>query len=63
MVTVVVAVRGRSPEPLDTAAPDVAGIFPESSIRRIRDFNSSSSSQTEAGAPVESTESVPSARE
>ena len=33
VVTVVVAVGGRSSESLDMAAPDVAGIFPVSSRR------------------------------
>jgi len=60
---VVVAVLGLSPEPFEIAAPDVAGSFPVSSSFLIRDFRSSSSSQTEEGAATESTESVPSARE
>ena len=50
VVTVVVAVCGRSPEPFDTAAPDVIGILPVNSSFRIRDFRSSSSSQTVEGA-------------
>ena len=55
----VVAVRGLSePEPPPmTAALEVEGIFPVSSSFLIRDFKSSSSSQTVEGAVCESTES------
>jgi hypothetical protein len=63
VVTVVVAVCGRSVDPLEAACADVAGIFPDSSILLILDFKSSSSSQTVEGGGPESTESVPSARE
>ena len=59
-MTVVVAVRGRSPEPFETAWPDVAGSFPVNSNFFIRDLSSSSSSQTVDGAVFEFTESVPS---
>ena len=62
VVTDVVAVRGRS-EALATTAPEVVGIFPPNSILRILLFNSSNSSQTDAAGPVESRDSVPSARE
>lgn len=44
-------------------APDVEGILPPISILRILDFNSSSSSHTDAAGPVEPWDSVPSARE
>ena len=60
VVTVVVAVGGRSSETLDTAAADVAGSLPVSSNRWIRDFKSSSSSHTVEGAFVEAVDSVPS---
>lgn len=60
VVTVVVAVGGRSSESLDIAAPDVAGIFPVSSRRWIRDFRSSNSSHTVEGAFVDVVDSVPS---
>lgn len=52
--------RGRSPVALLTTAPEVDGILPVISILRIRDLSSSSSSQTEAAGPVESSDSVPS---
>lgn len=60
VVTVVVAVRGRSPDALDMAAADEAGSFPVSSSFRIRDLRSSSSSQTLDGAVVDNVDSVPS---
>ena len=61
VVTVVVAVRGRSPEPFETVCPDVAGSFPVNSSFFIRDLSSSSSSQTvDGGAVFEFAESVPS---
>lgn len=63
VVIEVLAVLGRSPEPLDTAAAAVAGIFPDNSMRLILVFRSSNSSHTDAGAPVESSDSVPSPRE
>jgi len=62
VVTVVVAVRGRSPEADEIAAPDDGGNFPVNSSLRIRDFMSSSSSQTVDGAVVETVDSVPSPR-
>jgi hypothetical protein len=61
VVTVVVAVGGRSLEARDIAAPEVGGSFPVSSSRCIRDFRSSSSSQTVDGAVVDTVDSVPSA--
>jgi hypothetical protein len=61
VVTVVVAVGGRSLEARDIAAPDVAGSFPVSSSRCMRDLRSSSSSQTVDGAVVDTVDSVPSA--
>jgi hypothetical protein len=63
VVTDVLAVRGRSAVALLTIAAEVVGIFPPSSILRILDFSSSSSSHTDAAGPVESKDSVPSARE
>jgi hypothetical protein len=63
VVTDVLAVLGLSADALATAAPEVVGIFPPSSILRILDFSSSNSSHTEAAGPVESRDSVPSARE
>lgn len=60
MVTVVVAVRGLSPEILDIAAADEGGSFPVSSNLRILDFKSSNSSQTVDGAVVDKVDSVPS---
>lgn len=62
VVTVVVAVRGRSPEADEIAAPDDCGNLPVNSSLRILDFRSSSSSQTVDGAVVETVDSVPSAR-
>ena len=59
LVIVVVAVAGRSRETVDIAAFDVDGKFPVSSILRMRDFNSSSSSQTVDGAVVDTVDSVP----
>lgn len=61
VVTVVVAVGGRSFEARDIAAPEVAGSFPVSSSLCIRDFRSSNSSQTVDGAVVDTVDSVPSA--
>jgi hypothetical protein len=60
VVTVVVAVAGRSSDILETAAPEVDGSFPVSSSLLIRDFRSSSSSQTVDGAVVDAVDSVPS---
>ena len=60
MVSVVVAVGGRSFDALETAAPDVVGNFPVSSNLCIRDLRSSSSSHTVDGAVVETLDSVPS---
>lgn len=68
VVTVVVAVLGRSPEEFDApptvlklllrlATPDAdAGIRPVSSRRRMRDLRSSSSSHTVLGAVVDTDE-------
>lgn len=53
VVAPVPAVGGLSSEALDMAAPDVLGNFPVNSNRWMRDFNSSSSSQTVEGAAVE----------
>jgi hypothetical protein len=53
VVTVVVAVRGRSPEELDAFPADAGGIRPVTSNRRILDFKSSNSSHTEDAAVVE----------
>src|ERR1700722_10545902 len=58
VVIVVVAVGGLSPDACETAAPEVAGSFPVSSSFLIRDFRSSSSSQTVDGAVVDIVESV-----
>ena len=58
VVTVVVAVRGRSMA-VETAAFEEAGILPVSSSLRILDFKSSSSSQTVDGAVVDTDDSVP----
>lgn len=60
VVTVVVAVRGRSPAIEDMAAADEAGNFPVSSNFRILDFRSSNSSHTVDGAVVDRVDSVPS---
>ena len=60
VVTVVVAVLGRSV--VDMAAAEEEGNLPVSSSFLIRDFSSSSSSQTVDGAAVDSVESVPSTR-
>lgn len=60
VVTVVVAVRGRSPAIEDMAAADEEGSFPVNSSFRIRDFRSSSSSQMVDGAVVDMVDSVPS---
>lgn len=62
VVTVVVAVRGLSPEPLDMAVCEDGGSLPVSSSFLMRDFKSSSSSQTVEGAAVERVDSVPSSR-
>ena len=61
VVTVVVAVGGRSRRVLDIAALDEAGNFPVISSLRILDFMSSSSSQTVEGAVVDTVDSVSSA--
>jgi hypothetical protein len=61
VVTVVVAVGGRSFEARDIAAPEVAGNFPVNSSLCIRDLRSSNSSQTVDGAVVDTDDSVPSA--
>ena len=58
VVAFVVAVRGRSPATVDIAAADDAGSLPVSSSFLIRDFKSSSSSQTVDGAAVEIVDSV-----
>ena len=64
VVTVVVAVRGLSPDACcDIAAADDVGNFPVSSNLRILDFRSSSSSQTVEGAVVDKVDSVPSNRD
>jgi hypothetical protein len=57
---VVVAVGGLSFEAREIAAPEVAGSFPVSSSRCIRDLRSSNSSQTVDGAVVDTVDSVPS---
>lgn len=62
VVTVVVAVGGLSSEDLISAAAEVGGSFPVNSRRWIRDFRSSSSSQTVDGALVDVVDSVPSAK-
>lgn len=60
-VVIVVAVRGRSPVSA-AGSPYCCGLLPPlSSILRILDFSSSSSSQTVDGAVVETTESAGSA--
>ncbi len=61
VVTVVVAVGGRSFEARDMAAPAVGGILPVNSSLCILDFKSSNSSHTVDGAVVETDDSVPSA--
>jgi hypothetical protein len=53
VVIEVLAVRGRSAVAWDTTAPEVEGIFPPSSMRRILVLSSSNSSQTEVAGPVE----------
>jgi hypothetical protein len=63
VVADVLAVRGRSAMACDMTWPDVAGILPPSSIRRILDLSSSNSSHTETAGPVEPWDSVPSARD
>lgn len=60
---VVAAVRGLSFDVPEIAACDDGGSFPVSSSLRIRDFKSSSSSQTVEGAFVDNVDSVPSARD
>jgi hypothetical protein len=62
VVTVVVAVRGRSADTEEMASWEDGGSFPVSSNFRIRDLRSSSSSQTVEGAVVDSVDSVPSCR-
>lgn len=59
-VKVVLAVAGRSPYTVDMAALEEEGRLPVSSILRMRDFKSSSSSQTVEGAVVDTVDSVPS---
>jgi hypothetical protein len=61
VVTVVVAVGGRSLDACETAAPDVAGSFPVNSSLCMRDLRSSNSSHTVDGAVVDTVDSVPSA--
>jgi hypothetical protein len=61
VVTVVVAVGGRSLEARDIAAPEVGGNLPVNSNLCILDLSSSSSSQTVEGAVVDTVDSVPSA--
>lgn len=63
VVTVVVAVRGRSADVLEMPEAFDGGNLPVSSSFRMRDLRSSSSSQTVDGAVVESVDSVPSSRE
>lgn len=60
VVTVVVAVGGRSCEARDIAAPDVGGSLPVNSSLCILDLRSSSSSHTVDGAVVDTDDSVPS---
>lgn len=60
VVTVVVAVRGLSPDIVDIAAADEAGNFPVNSNFQILDFRSSNSSHTVDGAVVDNVDSVPS---
>ena len=62
VVTVVVAVAGRSLEARDIAAPEVAGSLPVNSSLCILDLRSSNSSHTVDGAVVDTVDSVPSAR-
>jgi hypothetical protein len=62
VVTVVVAVWGRSWDARDIAAPEVAGSLPVNSSRCILDLRSSSSSHTVEGAVVDTVDSVPSTR-
>lgn len=63
VVTVVVAVRGRSADVLDMPEAFDGGNLPVSSSFRIRDLRSSSSSQTVDGAVVDNVDSVPSSRD
>jgi len=58
VVAFVVAVRGLSPVAEDIAAAEEEGNFPVSSSFLIRDFRSSSSSQTVDGAVVDIVDSV-----
>lgn len=60
VVTVVVAVRGLSPDMEDIAAAEEEGNFPVNSSFRILDFRSSNSSHTVDGAVVDRVDSVPS---
>ena len=60
VVTVVVAVGGRSLDARDIAAPDVAGSFPVNSNLCILDLSSSSSSHNVDGAVVDTEDAVPS---
>lgn len=61
VVSVVVAVGGRSLDIGETAVLDVAGSFPVNSSLCMRDFRSSNSSHTVDGAVVDTVDSVPSA--
>ena len=58
VVTVVVAVAGRSFDARDTAAPDVVGNFPVNSSLCMRDFRSSNSSHTVECAVEDTLDSV-----
>src|SRR5271163_3498385 len=58
VVAFVVAVRGLSPVAEDIAAADEEGNFPVNSSFLMRDFRSSSSSQTVDGAVVDMVDSV-----
>lgn len=58
VVTVVAAVRGRSPETLDMAAAEDEGNLPVNSSFLIRDLRSSNSSHTVEGAVVDNVDSV-----
>lgn len=62
VVTVVVAVGGRSVIALVIAAPDDVGILAVSSSFRSLDLRSSNSSKMVDGAVVETVDSVPSGR-
>ena len=62
VVTVVVAVGGRSTATPEMAAPEEIGILAVSSSFRNLDLRSSSSSKIVDGAVVDTVDSVPSAR-